>query len=207
MTGYGRSDEHSDQLVLTVEIRTINSRFLDFSPRLPKALLPFEDEAYRIVKKRCERGRVSLSAKVEYHSCENTTLILNKNKLKEYMMVVKDIQQSSDQFDFPTMGDILRLPEIFLNGEQKDQDELKIVFLSVLNKSLSQVELNRIGEGENIKSDLSMRLDLLIGLVNNIRKKTSSDKDDNMKRYKQNIVLRAMSSSMPCQHLQVHIWT
>ena len=65
MTGYGRSDEHSDQLVLTVEIRTINSRFLDFSPRLPKALLPFEDEAYRIVKKRCERGRVSLSAKIE----------------------------------------------------------------------------------------------------------------------------------------------
>ena len=57
MTGYGRSDEHSDQLVLTVEIRTINSRFLDFSPRLPKALLPFEDEAYRIVKKRCERSQ------------------------------------------------------------------------------------------------------------------------------------------------------
>ena len=68
MTGYGRSDEHNDQLVLTVEIRTINSRFLDFSPRLPKALLPFEDEAYRIVKKRCERGRVSLSAKIEYLS-------------------------------------------------------------------------------------------------------------------------------------------
>ena len=66
MTGYGRSDEQNEQMVLTMEIRTINSRFLDFSPRLPKSLLPFEDEAYRIVKKRCERGRVSLTAKLEY---------------------------------------------------------------------------------------------------------------------------------------------
>jgi len=49
------------------------------------------------------------------------------------------------------------------------------------------VELNRISEGENIKSDLSMRLDLLIGLVNKIRKITISDRDDNMKRYKQKI--------------------
>ena len=187
MTGYGRSDEHNDQLVLTVEIRTINSRFLDFSPRLPKALLPFEDEAYRIVKKRCERGRVSLSAKIEYHPGEKNTLTLNTDKLDEYMMVVKDIQQSSDQVDFPTMGDILRLPEIFVNGEQKDENELKIVFLSVLNKTLSEVELNRISEGENIKSDLSMRLDLLIGLVNKIRKITISDRDDNMKQYKQKI--------------------
>ena len=187
MTGYGRSDEQNDQLILTVEIRTINSRFLDFSPRLPKALLPFEDEAYRIVKKRCERGRVRLSAKIEYFSDGKNSLTLNQDKLEEYMAVVKDIQKTSNRDDFPTMGDILRLPEIFIIGEQKDEDELKIVFLSVLNKTLSEVESNRISEGNNIKSDLSMRLELLIELVDKIRKKTVSDRDDNMERYKQKI--------------------
>ena len=187
MTGYGRSDEQNDQLILTVEIRTINSRFLDFSPRLPKALLPFEDEAYRIVKKRCERGRVSLSAKIEYFSDGKNSLTLNQDKLEEYMAVVKDIQKTSNIDDFPTMGDILRLPEIFIIGEQKDEDELKIVFFSVLNKTLSEVESNRISEGNNIKSDLSMRLELLIELIDKIRKKTVSDRDDNMERYKQKI--------------------
>ena len=130
MTGYGRSDEHNDQLVLTVEIRTINSRFLDFSPRLPTSLLPFEDEAYRIVKKRGERGRVSLTAKVEYLPGEKTGLTLNQDKLEEYMLVVKDIQKSSDRDDFPSMGDILRLPDIVVNGDQKDENELKTVFLA-----------------------------------------------------------------------------
>ena len=187
MTGYGRSDEHNDQLVLTVEIRTINSRFLDFSPRLPKSLLPFEDEAYRIVKKRCERGRVSLTAKVEYLPGEKTGLTLNQYKLEEYMLVIKDIQKSSDRDDFPSMGDILRLPDIVVNGDQKDENELKIVFLSVLNTTLSEVEINRLSEGKNIKTDLSMRLELLIGLVGEIRKKSLSDRDDNMERLKQKI--------------------
>ncbi|RMZ49103.1 YicC family protein [Candidatus Marinimicrobia bacterium PRS2] len=187
MTGYGRSDEHNDHLVLTVEIRTINSRFLDFSPRLPKSLLPFEDEAYKIVKKRCERGRVSLTAKVEYLPGEKTGLTLNQDKLEEYMLVVKDIQKSSDRDDFPSMGDILRLPDIVVNGDQKDENELKTVFLSVLNKTISEVEVNRLSEGKNIKTDLSMRLELLIGLVGKIRKKTLSDRDDNMERFKQKI--------------------
>ena len=187
MTGYGRSDEQNDQLVLTVEIRTINSRFLDFSPRLPKSLLPFEDEAYRIVKKRCERGRVSLTAKVEYLPGEKTGLTLNQDKLEEYMLVVKDIQKSSDRDDFPSMGDILRLPDIVVNGDQKDENELKTVFLSVLNTTLSEVEVNRLSEGKNIKTDLSMRLELLIGLVGKIRKKSLSDRDDNMERLKQKI--------------------
>lgn len=189
MTGYGRSDEHNDQLVLTVEIRTINSRFLDFSPRLPKALLPFEDEAFRLVKKRCERGRVSLTAKIEYLPGIKNGLTLNQDKLEEYMTIVKEIQESSDRIDFPSMGDILKLPEILINGEQKDEDELKEVFLSVLKKTLTEVEVNRLNEGDNIKTDLSMRLELLINLVGKIRNKSLSDRDDNMERYKQKIQL------------------
>ncbi|MBC8256796.1 MAG: YicC family protein [Candidatus Marinimicrobia bacterium] len=189
MTGYGRSDEHNDQLVLTMEIRTINSRFLDFSPRLPKALLPFEDEAYRLVKKRCERGRVSLTAKIEYLPGTKNGLTLDKDKLEEYMTIVKEIQESSDRNDFPSMGDILKLPEILVNGEQKDEDELKEVFLSVLNKTLNEVEVNRLNEGDNIKTDLSMRLELLIKLVGKIRNKSLSDREVNMERYKQKIQL------------------
>ena len=85
------------------------------------------------------------------------------------------------------MGDILRLPDIVVNGDQKDENELKTVFLSVLNKTLSEVEVNRLSEGKNIKTDLSMRLELIKGLVNNIRKITGTDRDKNMERYKQKI--------------------
>ena len=66
MTGYGRSDEQNDKLALSVEIRSVNSRFLDFAPRVPKSLQRFEDDAYKMVKQMCERGRVSVSAKIDF---------------------------------------------------------------------------------------------------------------------------------------------
>ena len=112
---------------------------------------------------------------------------MNQDKLEEYLSVVKEIQKTSDRVDFPSMGDILRLPDIVVNGDQKDENELKTVFLAVLNKTLSEVEVNRLSEGKNIKTDLSMRLELIKGLVNNIRKITSTDRDKNMERYKQKI--------------------
>ena len=93
MTGYGQSDEQNDDLVLSVEIRSVNSRFLDFSPRLPKILMPFEDEAYKMVKQSCKRGRVSLYAKIEYMPGKKNGIILNQNKLEEYLMVIKEIQK------------------------------------------------------------------------------------------------------------------
>ena len=165
MTGYGCSDEQNDNLVMSVEIRSVNSRYLDFSPRLPKLLAPFEDDAYRIVKKSCGRGRVILSAKIEYIPGSRNGMALNQDKLEDYMAVVKEIQKTSKMDDFPSMGDILRLPDILVNGDQKDENELKTVFFSVLNKTLGEVEVNRLIEGENIKSDLSMRLELIQGFL------------------------------------------
>ena len=113
MTGYGRSDEQNDDLVLSVEIRSVNSRYLDFSPRLPKLLIPFEDEAFKMVKQSCGRGRVSLSAKIEYIPGAKNGMTLNQDKLEEYMNLIKEIQKTSDLNEPPTMGDILKLPEIF----------------------------------------------------------------------------------------------
>ena len=66
MTGYGRADEQNDHLVLSVEIRSVNSRFLDFAPRIPKPLQCFEDDAYKLVKQICERGRINLFVNINF---------------------------------------------------------------------------------------------------------------------------------------------
>ena len=131
MTGYGRSDKQDDNLILSVEIRSLNSRFLDFSTRLPRQLAPFEDEAYKLIKKRCCRGRVSLSAKVEFVPGSINGLTVNHDKLKEYLTVVKEIQNTSGQDDFPSIGDFLRIPEIFSNGATDDAYEIKDVFIAM----------------------------------------------------------------------------
>ena len=184
MTGYGRADEQNDKLALSVEIHSVNSRFLDFSPRIPKSLQCFEDDAYKIVKQICERGRISLSAKIDFFPGTKNGMLLNQDKLEEYMTIVKDIQQTSDRDDIPSMGDILRLPDILLASEPDDEKGLKDIFLSALKNALDEMGKIRLREGENIQSDLIMRLGLIKKTVDEIRKISALNRDVTLERYK-----------------------
>ncbi|SVD24809.1 uncharacterized protein METZ01_LOCUS377663, partial [marine metagenome] len=92
MTGYGKSEMQTDEVCLSLELRTINSRFLDFSHRLPKMLSPFEDDALKLIKSKCIRGRVTLFVKLDYVEGERNNLVLNQDKLENYMKMVKEIQ-------------------------------------------------------------------------------------------------------------------
>ena len=154
MTGYGSSDLQNDQLILSVEIRTVNSRFLDFFPRLPRVLSPFEDDALKLVKKSCIRGRVNLTAKLDYVPGAKNGLSLNQEKLEEYMGIVKDIQQKAQRDDLPTMGDILRLPDIMGAGDNGQEEELKTIFLKATELALKETNKIRVKDGLNIQSDL-----------------------------------------------------
>ena len=187
MTGYGRADEQNDKLALSVEIHSVNSRFLDFSPRIPKSLQCFEDDAYKIVKQICERGRISLSAKIDFFPGTKNGMLLNQDKLEEYMTIVKDIQQTSDRDDIPSMGDILRLPDILLASEPDDENGLKDIFLSALKNALDEMGKIRQIEGENIQSDLIMRLSLIKNIVDEIRTISKLNRDVTFERYKKKI--------------------
>ena len=187
MTGYGRSDEQNEQLVMSVEIRAVNSRYLDFAPRLPGVLQPFEDDAYKLVKNRCERGRVTLSAKLEYMPGANNGMTLNNSKLKEYMTVVKEIQKTAEFDDLPSMGDILRLPDIFTSGDLNNEDQLKKIFLKTLGKALVELDKIRLSEGKNIQSDLDKRLGILDEISKQIQKLSANCNDENLVRYKEKI--------------------
>ena len=187
MTGYGRSDEQNEQLVMSVEIRAVNSRYLDFAPRLPRVLQPFEDDAYKLVKNRCERGRVTLSAKLEYMSGANNGMTLNNNKLKEYMMVVKEIQKTAEFDDLPSMGDILRLPDIFTSSDSNSEDKIKKTFLKTLENALDELDKIRLSEGKNIQKDLEERLGIIEVLSKQIQKLSANCNDENLVRYKEKI--------------------
>ncbi len=187
MTGYGRSEEISERFILNIEIRSVNSRFLDFSPRIPRILIPFEDDAYKLIKKRIERGRVSLSCKLEYLQGHSNKMSLNKEKLVEYIGVIKDIQKKISIEDMPKIGDIIRFPDMLVTDEENSDDDLKTKFITALNKAIDEVEKSRKEEGDNIKEDLSKRINLLISFIDEIRNKILDDKDKALDKYKKKI--------------------
>ena len=68
MTGFGKGICSSENVDISVEIKSINSRYFDFSPKTPKLLNNFDDELIKLVKSKCERGRITLTCTVQYNS-------------------------------------------------------------------------------------------------------------------------------------------
>ena len=125
MTGYGKCEKQTDNLGLSLELRTLNSRYLDFSHRLPKALLPFEDDALKLIKNRCIRGKVILSVKIEYFGNEQNNFVLNQDKLKNYMILIDQIKDFTSMSGSPSINDVLSFPDIIKN----ETGTLKIKFI------------------------------------------------------------------------------
>ena len=191
MTGFGKSEIQNDELILSLELRTLNSRFLDFAPRLPRVLIPYEDEALKLIKEKCIRGRVLLSVKLDYMGGANTGMVLNQNKLEDYMQVVKEIQQLVNRNDMPTMGDMLRLPDIFTSGNESDDAELKTVFIEALKNALIETDNIRILEGKNIQKDISQRLNEIRGIIKQVQKIAEEGKEEIFQRYFPQAILHA----------------
>ena len=188
MTGYGKSEMQNDELILSLELRTINSRFLDFSSHLPRVLVPYEDEALKLIKDKCVRGRVTLSVKLDYITGNTNAISLNLTKLESYIQVIQEIQKIAKKDDMPTIGDILRLPDIFTIDNESEVKELKSIFMVALEGAIKETENIRLQEGNNIRTDLSQRLDQLIDIINKIKNISVEGKEENFQKYRKIII-------------------
>ena len=128
MTGYGKCEKQTENLGLSLELRTLNSRYLDFSHRLPKALLPFEDDALKLIKNKCIRGKVILSVKIEYFGNEKDNFVLNEDKLKNYMTLIDQIKGFTSINESLSINDVLSFPDIIKNENHNNEIELKDFF-------------------------------------------------------------------------------
>ena len=188
MTGYGKSEVQSNEVSLSLELRTINSRFLDFSHRLPKILSSFEDDALKLIKSKCIRGRVTLSVKLDYLESEKNCFVLNQNKLENYMRMVKEIQEKAFVKDSPSIGEILSFPDILNFENENEEIQLKTIFLDALKNALVENDDSRILEGKNIQDDLVGRIGEMMEIINQISLVFENYRDENIKKYRKKIL-------------------
>ena len=187
MTGYGKCEKQTENLSLNLELRTLNSRYLDFSHRLPKILLPFEDEASKLIKDKCVRGKIILSVKFEYFNNSETNFTLNKDKLNKYLRLIDQIKENISISEELSIKDVLSFPEIIVNENCDDEIELKNIFLDSLKYALEENDKSRILEGNNLKKDLIDRLKIIIDVINEISLVFKKNYKQNFEKYKKKI--------------------
>lgn len=153
MTGYGRGTATGEGFSITVELKTVNNRFLDVNLRLPAELQPFEMQIKRQISERLARGRVDVS--IAYERSETVSYEFNRNIIKGY---IEALRQIAEEFSIPGEPDIniiARLPNAITAKREEPAADFAKGVETALAAALDDLEQMRITEGRLLKGVLN----------------------------------------------------
>ena len=179
MTGYGRAVETVNGREFTVELRSVNNRYLDCSVRLPRMLSFAEDAVKQAVKGSISRGKVDVFITVRSEAGDEVQATLNKAVLESYLAAMHQMVDEFGVSDDISVSAVSRLPEVFIiEKPQVDEDQLMADLMGVVSKALEGYDAMRRTEGEALDRDLRSRGETILSLVSQVEAgngKTVSD--------------------------------
>jgi uncharacterized protein (TIGR00255 family) len=155
MTGFGRCEVVDAKSRFTVEIKSVNHRYLDVNIKMPKKLNFFESNIRSLLKEYTERGKVDIFITYEDFTEGNYSLKYNEGLAGEYL---KYLRQMSEQFgleDDIRVSTLSRFPDVFVMEDQAvDEKELWEGLGKAMRGACEQFTESRIREGEHLRTDL-----------------------------------------------------
>lgn len=173
MTGFGRSEIVKGNRKISVEIKSVNHRYLEAGIKMPKKLNVFESRMRDLLKKYATRGKIDIFINYEDDSESQVNLKFNQNIADEYMAIFNNMSEKYNLKNDMTVGGLARLPEVITMDEvQEDEEELWHFIEEAMKAALEQFVNTRILEGENLKKDLLGKLDHMEELVAFVEKRS-----------------------------------
>ncbi len=166
MTGYGRAVETVGGREFTVEVRSVNNRYLDCNVRLPRLVSFAEDAVKQAVKTSVSRGKVDVFISIRSEGGEEARISLNKAMLEGYLNAMRQMVAEHGVQDDISVSSVSRLPDVFLvEKPQVDEEQLQKDLLQVVQQALAGYDTMRRTEGEALDHDLRSRGNTILELV------------------------------------------
>ena len=166
MTGYGRAVETVNGREFTVEVRSVNNRYLDCTVKMPRSVSFAEEAVKQAVKASVSRGKVDVFISIRSEGAADTTITLNKEVLGGYLKAMHQMVEEFGVRDDISVSVVSRLPEVFtVEKPEVDEEALKADLLSVVETALGNYDAMRIKEGQALDADLRSRGNTILELV------------------------------------------
>ena len=171
MTGYGRAVETVNGREFTVELRSVNNRYLDCSVRLSRILSFGEDAVKQAVKNAISRGKVDVFITVRSEGGDEAQVSVNTNLLEGYLAAMRKIAEDYGVRDDISVNSLARMPEVFtLDKSRVDEEQLLADLLGVVAQALENFDAMRCTEGTALENDLRSRGQTILSLVEQVEK-------------------------------------
>jgi len=169
MTGYGRAVEMVNGREFSVEIRSVNNRYLDCTVKMPRAISYAEDAVKQAVKQAVSRGKVDVFISMKSESAEDIQITVNKPVLEGYLSALRQIAEEYQVRDDTSVMNLAKIPDVLLvEKPQVDEEQLQQDLLSVVEKALDAYNAMRIREGQALEADLRSRAATILSLVEQV---------------------------------------
>lgn len=173
MTGFGRSEIIKGNRRLSVEMKSVNHRYLEPSIKMPKKLNVFEGRIRELIKKYAQRGKIDIFITFEEDSENQINLKFNSQLADEYMSIFKEMSDRYKLNNDVSISSLSRFPEVISMEEvEVDEEELWHFLEEGITNACEQFVETRILEGENLKNDLLTKLSHMEELVSFIEKRS-----------------------------------
>ena len=160
MTGFGRAEFVDENCRFTIEIKSVNHRYLDINARMPKKLNSLEGKIRNLLKEYVQRGKIDIYITYEDLKDNNQSLHYNEDMAKQYLDYLNQISEKFGLENDVRVSTLSRYPDVFVMEEKDaDEDELWPKLEATIRKAADAFSESRLKEGANLHKDLQEKLE------------------------------------------------
>ena len=172
MTGYGKATKELDGRTLTIELKSVNNRFLDINNKMPKLLLFAEDRLRKEIQAAISRGRVDVFISYVDNRETEKKVVVDLGLAKGYFEAGKVLNSSLSLTNDMTTTSFFRLPDVVKPMQEEDDSELLLELVaSTVKEALQNMNKMRAIEGEKLKADILSRVEVLKGYLKKVEER------------------------------------
>ncbi|MGB0430251.1 MAG: YicC/YloC family endoribonuclease [Bacteroidia bacterium] len=154
MTGFGAATNENEQVKVEVEIKSLNSKFLDLNIRLPKLAQPFEMDFRNLINQKVKRGKVQVMFTVFAKNADLAKRTINKDLFNAYKADLDDLADSGGLNKSDLLNILVNLPDVVESADNDGDEAIKPIFMQTMNEAIVKMAEFRKQEGDNLKSEL-----------------------------------------------------
>lgn len=170
MTGFGTATKADSNVTYTVEIKSLNSKFLELNLRIPKSLSSLELDIRNQVSKSLVRGKVYFSVNAEYKDPAAMAAEINSELFKKYFHTLQKLAKEVGAEKENLFGEVMKMPDVISDqgSDVEIPESEKLILKETIEEALLKFDEFRLAEGENLKEDLIQRTDMILQLLTEV---------------------------------------
>lgn len=173
MTGFGRAQEIIDGMSISVEIKSVNHRYFDFSARVPRTYGFLEEKLKAYIQSKVSRGKIECCVSIEALELGDCIVSVNHSLAAGYIAALKEIGEKYSLKDDITVSSVAKYHDIFsVHKSEADEERIWTAVKEVADNALVSFVSMREKEGEKLRDDILSRCDIILSLVSFIEKRS-----------------------------------